>query len=125
MKTLKKLAEEIQERPSDYRELLGSYQTNNEELKKFLNSMMAFDRFTVVTIPALILTFGKEFPEFYEPKTLGILSKVAPIGTTFSTIDGEEYFLAGREVNGFVQVKEFNTGLVMDLSVNQEIKWVF
>jgi hypothetical protein len=123
--TLKKLAEAIQKSPSDYKTLLQSFKTNNEDLRKFLDSMAEFDRVTVIAIPAMINSFGKNYKEYDEPKTLGDLAEIADLGTYFITHDGEDYALAGYATDRLIPVKEINTGLIMDLDKDTLIRGVF
>jgi hypothetical protein len=125
MKTLKKLAEEIQKSPSDYKTLLGSFKTKDPDLQKFLASMIELDRTTVIAIPAMINAFGKSYKQYDEPKTLGDLVEVAEINTYFVTQDGEDYALAGAPTGNTIPCKEINTGLIMDLDKDTLIKWIF
>jgi hypothetical protein len=125
MKTLKKLAEQIQKNPSDYKSLLASFKTKNEDLQRFLANMIELDRMTVVAIPAMINAFGKNFKEYDEPETLGDLADVADVGTYFATHDGEDYELGEYRDDTTITCKEINTGLIMHLSKDTAIKWVF
>lgn len=124
MKTLKKLAEEIEQSPNEYQELLSSFRTTNSELRNFLSSMRTMHRDNVSIIPSLIKVFGKHLKE-YDPETLGDLAEVAKPGTMFATLDGGDYSLIGKVDGGMIQIKENNTGHIEELPGQTRIKWVF
>lgn len=124
MKTLKKLAEEIEQNPSQYSESLKSFKTENHILKEFLDNMSEFPSHLRITIPSLIRCLCKDMKEWDTPQTLGDLAEIAPVGTMFVTEEGGDYSL-GDIIGDKIQAKEVNTGIIDLLPKETRVKWIF
>jgi len=122
MRTLKELAKEIQDNPSQISELLTSFRTTSTEIRDFLFSLRQVPPYIV---PALLETFAMKHRES-EPKTVRDLMHPSYVGSLFVIVeDQSDWTYVGISTSGKPLCRPFNSDMIMEIDPEKEIKYVF
>jgi hypothetical protein len=123
MKTLRDLAREIQENPSQTSELLTAFRTTSSEIRDFLFSLRQVPTYVV---PALIETFAQKHRE-NDPKTIrDLMTSEAYVGSFFVICeDGSDWSYQGISSSGKPMGRPISSALIMELDPDKEIRYVF
>lgn len=123
MKTLIDLANEIQNDPKNVLPLLASFRTTSSEVRSFLFSLHDVPPYIV---PALLRTFALNHRET-EPKIIkDLIDSNKHLGAMFVLLeDGSDWTYQGVSSSGKALCRPFNSPLLMEISSEKEIKYVF
>lgn len=123
MKTLKELSKEIQSNPDKTSDLLSSFRTTSKEVRDFLFSLTQVPEYIV---PALIETFDKGFKENHPQTLRDLMEHSAHLGSLFVLCeDDTDWQYLGKSPSGKAMCRPFNSELVLEISPDKSIKYIF
>ncbi len=123
MMNLKDLAVAIKLNPENIKDLLASFRTTSEEVRKFVLTLNSIPSYIV---PDMIYFFANKHIE-NEPRTIHeLMSQGKYLDCMFTlTEDGTDWTYLGVSPNGKALCRPINSHLVLEINTEKGIKYAF